>query len=176
MKGEPMKIETLVLGNLQTNCYILTQNNTAIVIDPVENYQNIMKKVGEKQLLSVLITHYHPDHIGALQEFLQRKIPIIDYTSKEKNHTIGPFTFELIKTKGHTPDSITYYFPKDQIMFTGDFLFYHTIGRTDMQGGNIEEMNQSLSKIKTYPENTTIYPGHGIKTTLKEELKSNPYF
>ena len=61
-------------------------------------------------------------------------------------------------------------------MFTGDFLFYHTIGRTDMQGGNIEEMNQSLSKIKTYPENTTICPGHGPKTTLKEELKSNPYF
>ena len=91
MKGEPMKIETLVLGNLQTNCYILTKNNTAIIIDPAENYPAIMKKVGEKQLLSVLITHYHPDHIGALQEFLQRKIPIIDYTSKEKEYTIGPY-------------------------------------------------------------------------------------
>lgn len=170
-----MKIETLVLGNLQTNCYILAQNNTAIIIDPADNYNAIMEKVGDNHILSVLVTHYHNDHIGALQEFLQRNIPIINYTFEEKKYQVGPFTFEIIKTQGHTQDSVTYYFPKEKTMFTGDFLFKNTIGRTDMPSGSIEDMQKSLTKIKTYPKAITIYPGHGPITTLNEELQTNPY-
>ena len=60
-------------------------------------------------------------------------------------------------------------------MFTGDFLFKETIGRTDLPSGNQNEMFKSLNKIKSYPGDTKIYPGHGPSTTLKYE-KENNYF
>ena len=59
-------------------------------------------------------------------------------------------------------------------MFTGDFLFKESIGRTDL-GGNINSMKDSIEMIKKYPD-VTIYPGHGEKTTLFYEIKHNPYF
>ena len=61
-------------------------------------------------------------------------------------------------------------------MFVGDFIFKGTIGRCDLEGGNFNEMLQSLQKIKKYEKEITLYPGHGDKTTLKEELENNPYF
>ena len=60
-------------------------------------------------------------------------------------------------------------------MFTGDFLFKGTIGRTDLPTGNMDEMKKSIKLIKTYPD-CKIYPGHGESTTLNEEKKSNIYF
>lgn len=61
-------------------------------------------------------------------------------------------------------------------MFTGDFLFKKTIGRTDLETGNMDEMNRSIEKIKKYPGKTIIYPGHGEATTLEKEINTNPYF
>jgi len=60
-------------------------------------------------------------------------------------------------------------------MFTGDFLFYGTIGRTDLEGSNEEDMKKSIDKIKKYPD-AKIYPGHGWTTTLKREKEKNIYF
>ena len=56
-------------------------------------------------------------------------------------------------------------------MFTGDFLFYHTIGRCDLESSNPKDMIESLKKIQTYPDDTLIYPGHGKSSILKEEKK-----
>ena len=61
-------------------------------------------------------------------------------------------------------------------MFVGDFIFKGTIGRCDLEGGNFNEMLQSLKKIKKYEKVITLYPGHGDKTTIKEELENNSYF
>ena len=66
------------------------------------------------------------------------------------------------------------YFENENCMFVGDFLFAGTIGRCDLETGNIEEMKKSLMKIKKYP-NVDIYPGHGDSTTLNHELKNNIY-
>ena len=60
-------------------------------------------------------------------------------------------------------------------MFTGDFLFKGTIGRTDLESGNINDMQKSIKKIKQYPNDTKIYPGHGPSTNLKIEKETN-YF
>ena len=54
-------------------------------------------------------------------------------------------------------------------MFTGDFLFYHTIGRCDLETSSIEDMKKSLAKIKIYDDDIIIYPGHGKKSILGEE-------
>ena len=61
-------------------------------------------------------------------------------------------------------------------MFTGDFVFKNTIGRTDLETGNMKEMEESIEKIKKYPKATKLYPGHGELTTIEEEIKNNPFF
>ena len=167
-----MKITKIPVGYLEANCYVLGEDNKVIIIDPGDDYEKISKHLENKEVIKILITHHHPDHIGALNHFDNT---LILKDPKKQTYTIGPFTFEVIFTKGHTSDSVTYYFPKDHAMFTGDFLFKETIGRTDMPTGDMKEMKNSLDIIKTYPDNTKIYPGHGDITTLKYE-KENNYF
>ena len=65
---------------------------------------------------------------------------------------------------------------EEKAMFTGDFVFKQSIGRTDLETGSNEEMKKSIEKLKKYPKDITLYPGHGDKTTLEEEIKTNPFF
>lgn len=165
-----MNIIKLPVGYLQANCYILEKEGKVIIIDPGDEYQKIKDNI-KGEIVKILITHCHQDHIGALKYFDES---LILKEKQEKEYIIKPFKFKIIHTKGHTNDSVTYYFEEENIMFTGDFLFKGTIGRTDMPTGDIIEMQESLKKIKKY-DNVKIYPGHGEETTLKEE-KENNYF
>ena len=165
-----MKVDKIVVGPLQENTYIITKDKKALIIDPGDEIDKIKPFLKGKELIKILITHYHFDHIGALKYFDEK---LILKNLEAKQYQIGPFKFEIIFTKGHTNDSVTYYFKDDQIMFTGDFLFKETIGRTDLPTGSNEEMNKSLEKIKKYPDNIKIYPGHGEETTLKNEKQFN---
>ena len=61
-------------------------------------------------------------------------------------------------------------------MFTGDFLFFNTIGRCDLEGGDEQEMLESIEKIKEYEDDIVVYPGHGPSTVLGREKVYNPYF
>lgn len=169
-----MEIKTLKVGYLQTNCYIIINNDKALIIDPGDEGERIKENIKGLDLQAILITHSHFDHIGALNHF--KNIKIYDNNNlEEKEYELIDLKFNVIKTKGHTNDSISFYFKEQNIMFTGDFIFEGTIGRTDLETGNIEEMKKSIKKIKKYPLNTIIYPGHGNKTTLEKEIKTNPY-
>ncbi len=169
-----MEIKTLKVGYLQTNCYILKIGTSAIIIDPGDESELIKKEIGNLKIKGILITHHHFDHIGALKDF--KNIKIYDNALEEKKYIIDEFKFNVIKTKGHTDDSISFYFKNENIMFVGDFVFEGTIGRTDLESGNMEEMKKSIEKLKTYPKNTKLYPGHGNPTTLISELENNPFF
>lgn len=158
-----MKIETLVLGELQTNCYILKSQNDCIIIDPADEYNKIIECVGDLSVKAILITHNHFDHIQALSE-LKKHYNLIE------NNYLDVDNLKVINTKGHTDDSKTFYFREDKIMFCGDFLFKDTFGRTDL-GGNNEDMIKSLELINRYDDDITLYPGHGSKTTLGLEKK-----
>lgn len=168
-----MNIKRVVVGNLQANCYILSIDENALIVDPGDEYEKIKKNLGNLNIKGILITHRHFDHIGALNYF--KDIPIYEYSNlEEKTYEIDKFKFDVIYTKGHTSDSITFYFKDYNVMFTGDFLFQGTIGRTDLETGSIDEMKCSLDKIKKY-SNVMIYPGHGNSTELEIELMNNPY-
>ena len=93
----------------------------------------------------------------------------------EGKQKIGNFEFFVIDTPGHTTCSIVYYFLAEKAMFTGDFLFKKTIGITNTQLSNKEQMKESLKKIKTYPNDVAVYPGHGEDTNLKYEKIHNRY-
>ena len=172
-----MQIKQIEVGYLKTNCYILIKNNKCIIIDPGDESEKIIKTIGSIKPIAIIITHDHFDHVGAkdkLKEYYN--IPSYDMTSlEEKHYIIEEFEFEIIYTKGHADTCITIYFEKEKIMFTGDFLFKDNIGRTDLKTSNQYEMEKSLSKIKKYPNDVIIYPGHGQITNLGYEKENNYY-
>ncbi len=174
-----MTVDTIVTqGALAQNCYIISAEDLCIIIDPGAEPLNITSRIAGKKVMAILLTHRHSDHIGALP-FLQKETlaPVYEMSNlKEQNYSIGPFHFQVIFTKGHTEDSLTYYFEKEKMMFTGDFLFHGDVGRCDLEGGSWWKMQESIHKIKCYPDDIKVYPGHEEATTLGEEKKHNPYF
>ena len=172
-----MKIKRIITGSLEENCYVLIKDNDCLVIDPGDDFYKIKEEIKDLNLVGILITHYHFDHVGALDELLEYKnVKIYDYNLEENEYEFNNFKFNVIKTPGHTSDSITFYFKENNIMFTGDFLFKGNIGRTDLPTGDIEVMEKSIEKIKKYDKDITLYPGHGAKTTLDYEINNNYFF
>lgn len=164
-----MKVDTIVVGELDTNCYLLDIDNEVVIIDPGDDFTKIKERIGNRKVVGVLLTHFHFDHIGALEE-------VLSYYNLEINKVnSNKFKYEIIETPGHTSESKTYYFKNDNIMFIGDFIFKDGIGRTDL-GGNNRDMINSLKLISKYPDNTILYTGHGEKTTLKEEKNNFKYY
>ena len=173
-----MNVEIVKLGRLETNCYILDYNGEILVIDPGDDFYILKRYLMERKVIGVLVTHNHPDHIGALSSLVDAfKVPVYDKNNlQEGRFEIGPFHFEVIYTPGHTSDSVTYYFREYNFMFSGDFLFKGTVGRMDLDTGSVEEMKKSLAKIYDYSDRIKVYPGHGDTTTLGEEKRNNQYF
>lgn len=95
---------------------------------------------------------------------------------KEKELTVGSFTFKLLHTPGHSPGSVSYYFEEGGALFAGDTLFMGSIGRTDLAGGNHQVLIDSINeKIMSLPEETIVLPGHGPATSIITEMDSNPF-
>jgi len=173
-----MKIETVVVGALEENCYILSYDKEVLIVDPGAEAEKIMESVGGRTVLGILITHRHFDHIGALKQLQEHyQVEVYEKNVLEEGHyKIGPFAFDLIFTPGHSEDSVTFYFKEAQCMLIGDFIFYRSIGRTDLETGNMGQMQTSIARLKLYPDETTLYPGHGLKTTIQEEKQYNLFF
>lgn len=95
---------------------------------------------------------------------------------KEGKLELEGFKFDLLHTPGHSPGSVSFYFPEDKIAIVGDTLFQGGIGRTDLvQGDSDQLMNSITRKLLTLSNDTIIYPGHGPWTTPMEEKSSNPF-
>ena len=175
-----MNIDILKVGILETNCYILTKNNESLIIDPGADENFIVSRIKELKTtpIAILLTHHHDDHTGCVKLLSSMYgIKVYDYNNLFEGKTnIKDFNFEVIYTPGHSDTSITFYFEKEIVMFTGDFIFYENIGRTDLPTGNYEDMIKSIDKIGEYKNETVIYPGHGPSTTLEHEKKYNKYF
>ncbi len=174
-----MKIDIVETGYLKENCYIIKDeiNKECLVVDPGDDFPKIKDNISDYKVLNVLLTHNHFDHVGALEDILNEyKVEVLNKDNlNEIEYNLNNFTFKVIFTPGHTSDSISLYFEKEKAMFTGDFLFKDTIGRTDLPTGSDIDMKNSLSLIKTYPKDITIYPGHGPMSTLELEFKNNMY-
>ena len=155
------------------------------------------------KIRSIVNTHTHIDHIGA-NDFLREKTeaPLLAHSADvsllqsaelnlsaltEKDRSfglpdrvleegdeirVGGFSLRILHTPGHTPGSICLY--GDNKLFSGDTLFAGGIGRTDLAGGNLRELQKSIKdKILTLPDEVVVYPGHGPSTTVGKERKCN---
>jgi glyoxylase-like metal-dependent hydrolase (beta-lactamase superfamily II) len=88
----------------------------------------------------------------------------------------GNTALKALLTPGHSPGSLSFYSRKDNCVFTGDALFRHDIGRTDLWGGNEAVLIAAIrNKLLILPDHTIIYPGHGPASNVKEEKQHNPY-
>lgn len=207
-----MKIQTLVLGAVKTNCYFIINevSKETIIVDPAYDASKIIGKLEEGNLnpVGILLTHGHFDHIMAVPELLEQySIPI--YITKEDKELsrdgilngayliqsnfklilnactliedrecieLAGFVVEIIQTPGHTAGSVCYYFKDEGILIAGDTLFYKSVGRTDMPTGDGRVLLRSIEKkLMALPEDTKVYPGHGMNTTIGYEKQNNPF-
>ena len=173
-----MNVKIIPVGYLQANCYIIEKNNKCLIIDPGDEADKIIKEISNLKPVGIIITHYHSDHIGALNEIKNKyNLKVYDINNmNEGTNKIDDFLFEVIYTKGHDNTCITVYFMNEKLMFTGDFLFKDSIGRIDLFNSNHDDMVESIAKIKKYPGDILVYPGHGYFTKLEFEKEHNYYF
>ena len=80
-------------------------------------------------------------------------------------------SLKILSTPGHTPGSVCFYFPEDKVLFSGDTLFQMGYGRTDLPGGDIQQLWRSLDLLLALPPETVVYPGHGAPTTIAAERR-----
>lgn len=172
-----MEVRKIKVGYMQTNCYILVHEGKCLVIDPGDQFYSIQEQIGNNKLLAILVTHRHVDHIGALNQLAREyNAPIYDRSNLQEGKVdLDVFHFDVLFTPGHTSDSVTFIFSEYNFMFTGDFLFKNSIGRTDLPTGDMEVMKTSINKILEYSDRYRVYPGHGEATSLRDEKDNNPF-
>jgi glyoxylase-like metal-dependent hydrolase (beta-lactamase superfamily II) len=186
------------MGMTQTNCYIVTVDDKDIIIDPgMGATQWVLEYV--KNPIAILNTHGHYDHVwsnSALQQklktplycpkedaFMLQKCPlgqptppsIPDYeVAGDEVLEIEGIQIQYRHFPGHTPGCSIIQI--QDVWFSGDFLFQQSIGRWDFPFSSGEKMIKSLEKALTIQEDYTLYPGHGMSTTLRAEQKIMPYW
>lgn len=101
-----------------------------------------------------------------------------EYTfSINQVYDISDFSFTVLATPGHSQGGGSFVFEQDKVVFTGDALFSGTIGRTDLNTGNLEVLKTSITtQLFTLPNDYQVFPGHGPKTSIGHEKSFNPFF
>jgi len=157
-----MEIKRLIVGDLETNCYLLISENKLIIIDPGGSVEKILEEIKEIKAKPkyIINTHCHPDHISA-NEGVKKETGAEILNLKDKSEIkIGKDILKVIHTPGHTKDSICLL--GKNFIFTGDTLFKNGHGRTDLPGGSQKELEESLEKLsKLLKLGSMVYPGHG---------------
>ena len=95
--------------------------------------------------------------------------------SDNQTLTIAGLSLRVLSTPGHSPGSVCFFIESEARLLTGDTLFAGSVGRTDFPGGSSSQMQASLHRLCTLPDDTAIFPGHGILSTIGRERLSNPF-
>lgn len=157
-------------------------------------------------LKAILLTHGHFDHIGAVAGLKKKfQVPVYamgaeavvmedstlnlsanwasaftvkcdhELTDEEKFQVAG-FDIVAYHTPGHTKGGACYYIEEEQVLFSGDTIFCHSVGRTDLPTGSMGELRRSVQRmLQILPDATRVMPGHECDTSIADEKRYNPY-
>jgi len=196
-----MLIKTLTVGQLSTNCYVVTDETTmdCALIDPGAESGRILNYIEENgmRLRCIMLTHGHFDHTTAVPS-VREAYPVPVYINKKDTRTkgsrdtmkwlppddisyysegdtikAGSLEFTVMETPGHSEGSVT--LRCDNALFTGDTLFRDSCGRTDFEGGNMQVLLGSLKRLSELEGDFEVYPGHAEATSLSRERRFNYY-
>ena len=200
-----MKLESLTVGLIGTNCYLLwdeSAGNAAAIVDPGGSADLILNKIKQEKLAvkMILLTHGHFDHVMGVPDLLEAypDLPVyITETDYPEARDGGQFGYRMGEVS-----SVQFYDEGDtvelgglkidvlrtpghtpgsvtlrveDVLLTGDTLFCGSCGRTDFPGGSYADMQRSLKRLADLPGDYRVYPGHEGSTTLDYERKYNPF-
>lgn len=198
---EMAMIHSFVYGVLNTNAYLVWQDADAVLVDPPDDTAEVEKVMTENGLVlrALLCTHLHFDHVTGCAAWQEKTdLPVLagqqDIDNREvlcdgaKNFDLtisdfrvqplqpgmvsfGALNVTVISVPGHSPGSLCYYFPSQKILLSGDTLFHHQIGFTDIMPLQSDEALRAAiaDRLLTLPGDTKVYPGHRESTTIGEE-------
>ncbi|MCX8203214.1 MAG: MBL fold metallo-hydrolase [Nitrososphaeria archaeon] len=199
-----LEVETLVVGPLSTNCYVVSSGGEALIVDPGWDAERVLRAVSGMKVVGIVATHGHFDHVGAVEE-LKRRLGVefvihrldeglLDVAGNHRARVglrverprpdrfieegerieLGGVEIEVIHTPGHSPGSVC--LRGAFTLFSGDTLFMGSVGRTDIFGGSFEQLERSIrDKLYVLDDATVVYPGHGPATTIGFEKRHNPF-
>lgn len=200
-----MIIKRIPAGIYAANCYIIMDEHTkdTVVIDIGGDEDDIIQEIKELHgnVKAILLTHGHVDHVSGVMNFKKvydAPVYLHEYDErliKEKAYifgTLGPnetvdynvkdgdvikagaLQFKVLETPGHTPGGVCY-LSKENV-FTGDTLFFRSVGRSDLPGGSHQALINSIKeKLMVLSDDTKVWCGHGPSSTIGAERKTNPF-
>lgn len=179
--------------------------DVAVVVDPSGGADEILRELERLNVrcVAILITHGHYDHIHGVADLAEQTGAPVHMAERERMLLENPaaftppdfevrsyrpdvllegdetldlagVTFQVLRVPGHSPAHLAYAI--DGALLSGDVLFQHSVGRTDIPGADWPTLIESIAMlVQRYPGETVVYPGHGPETTLGLELAENPF-
>lgn len=202
------RIHTLVVGQLQTNCYVIESKGEAVLVDPGDEDKRIIRFLKDLNVhvKQIVATHAHFDHVlgvdgvrasehspfllhkddlpilqsmqSRVRQFVSIDVPppprVDGFLKDGDTINLDSEVIQILHTPGHSPGSISLY--GKGYALTGDALFNQSIGRTDLPGGDLHKLQQSIRmRLFSLDDDTIVYPGHGPETTIGDEKLANPF-
>lgn len=203
--ADSLEVFAFPLGPLQANCFVVVQGHTGLVIDPGDEAGVIIEAFNELGLApaAVLVTHGHFDHFGGVAPLARHfEIPVyvgeldaaqmadgglgamagfdiepvtgVVTISGEETLAL-PIEVLAMPTPGHSRGAYSFALGSAHL-FVGDLLFQGSVGRTDLPGGDMDQLLSSIAGlVRRFPPDVTIHCGHGPDTSLGRELALNPF-
>lgn len=183
-----VEIHRIVVGPVDNNVFVLRcrHSGDAVLLDAANEHERLLDLCTTLNVRTVLETHGHWDHIGAVTEVRDagyevgvtaadaHMLPSYDYVLEDDSVIqVGRLKLRTIITPGHTPGSICFKVEGKPLLFSGDTLFPGGPGATKFEGGNFDDIITSIDrKLFTLPPETIVMPGHGTDTTIGAERPS----
>jgi len=196
-KTPSIYVKQIPVGPMMNFAYLIgaKRGNDAVLIDPSWDAKKLIHtaKDEKRKIVALLATHTHFDHVNALEDVANKlRVPVYVHEMEKNNipnkldiHTTkdgstieeAGLKIKCLHTPGHTPGSQC--FLAEDTLFTGDTMFIGGCGRVDLEGGNPEQMVNSLVRLGSLSGNIIVYPGHDYGnaplSTIEEQRRTNPY-
>ena len=192
----PLKVYVTPVTPFEQNCSVIVCENTRIaaVVDPggdLHRIRSVLQKAGAR-LGKILLTHAHIDHAGATAELARESGVPIEGPQRgdefwieglpEQGRMFGFAAAERftpdrgLDCPGHTPGHVVFYSVEQRLAIVGDVLFAGSVGRTDLPGGDHQQLIDSIrNRLWPLGDDVTFIPGHGPRSTFGQERRTNPF-